>query len=698
MSANQQLKEPPSPGRWAALLLGVGCILAGLALNPFALPQFLPPGRTVPTEAVIVGQMSLLMAGGWLLWRRPRLAVVPGAVGALLSVGLAFAGLYGMQRAWAAAGEREGLLQDIDRSEDLALYLTARSLPGLEDLLLGRLLEGMAAELLAPLVRANGLVEAPAPAREATVGTVQVRQRPWARQAEMRDWPRAEWRPWRPFFLRSGSLEYAELHLEQGRFADPEETRYTAELTFAGGATTPAGALVHARARVQVLWVKTAPGQAWLDSAWLVQQWRTDDFRTTQADRPFFAEVLDQALPDSLARRALRTSLHRQLIVDSMRDPRFKKPHRHFTVHAFDRHPGLAVADVDGDGFEDIYIVARWGPNRLLHNQGDGTFVERATAFGLGIGDHSAAALFADFDNDGDQDLFLGRTLAPSQYLVNHNGRFVDRSAALVEGPLPGLVASLAAADYDGDGLLDLYCSTYAARMLLDQIEAPSSARAGLLDDFLSPPQSSRLWRLTRARLPRLVRDAPGPPNVLLKNMGDGRLGRVDNSPLAIWRNTLQASWGDYDNDGDADVYLANDFAPNNLLRNDGGGAFTDVTEPTGTADVGFGMGASWGDYDGDGRLDLYVTNMYSRAGRRITSGADAGPLQPLARGNSLWRNQTDRFARVSGPAPPALPVERGGWGWGGQFVDVDNDGWLDLYALSGFYTAPEEVAISEDT
>jgi hypothetical protein len=109
-------------------------------------------------------------------------------------------------------------------------------------------------------------------------------------------------------------------------------------------------------------------------------------------------------------------------------------------------------------------------------------------------------------------------------------------------------------------------------------------------------------------------------------------------------------------------------------------------------------MGASWGDYDRDGRQDLYVTNMYSRAGRRITARLDAAGFAPLARGNSLFRNQGDDFVRVSGLESPALLVERGGWGWGGQFVDLDNDGYLDIYALSGFYTAPEEVSLPEDT
>ena len=121
-----------------------------------------------------------------------------------------------------------------------------------------------------------------------------------------------------------------------------------------------------------------------------------------------------------------------------------------------------------------------------------------------------------------------------------------------------------------------------------------------------------------------------------------------------------------------------------------------EVAKQTGTSDVGFGMGASWGDYDNDGRQDLYVSNMHSRAGSRITAqvpGLDLR-LAQMARGNSLFRNEGDRFDKVSGLERPALQVEKAGWSWGGQFVDVDNDGFLDLYASSGFYSAPSVLAI----
>jgi hypothetical protein len=191
-----------------------------------------------------------------------------------------------------------------------------------------------------------------------------------------------------------------------------------------------------------------------------------------------------------------------------------------------------------------------------------------------------------------------------------------------------------------------------------------------------------------------------------LKNVGGGRF-KIDKTKeaaaLRVFRNTFQSTWGDFDGDGDQDVYVSNDFGPHNLIRNDGGGKFIDVTAQTGTVDTGFGMGASWGDYDNDGKLDLYSTNMYSTAGNRVLDvftqmGVELDPrLRKMASGSTLFRNMSGRFERVSGLEPPALLVGNGGWGWGSAFVDVNNDGFLDIYALAGYYTAPQEVARPAD-
>jgi len=112
-------------------------------------------------------------------------------------------------------------------------------------------------------------------------------------------------------------------------------------------------------------------------------------------------------------------------------------------------------------------------------------------------------------------------------------------------------------------------------------------------------------------------------------------------------------------------------------------------------------MGSSWGDYDNDGRQDLYVSNMYSKAGKRIirTVPSDMDPRYLLAtNGNRLFKNQQgERFDLVSGEEKDEIPVTKAGWSWGGQFSDFDNDGFLDIYVASGFYTAPKSVSCNID-
>ena len=660
--------------RAAVRLAGAALLLSGLAFNPLGLAHFFPT-HPLGIEGIIVLQIALLFGGGWLVWRCPRLPLIPIVFVALAFGALAALGGYGTVRSLQKVQERNRLLATIDRSEAVQQHLSGEALPLLAlGMYQGQLPVAPARALFAAAVDVAD-VEQTAEATEVVPAQGITRQR-W-KVAPAEQFYGSDIQLWGPLLVAVDSWDYAAFHIETGHFLDAEETIYQARLRFDASAQTKDGE------RTQILAWLVLDWQRQEDATWRIRRWETESLEMLTRAHALFAEVLDAALPHDEDRVRARFSRHAALVRQSFSDSAFVAPHRYFTRQAFDRHPGISVVDIDGDGYDDLYIAVRQGQNMLLHNGGDGTFAERAAQYGLDVEHHTAAALFADFDNDGDPDVFLGRTLAPSLYMVNEDGHFVTRD--LGDGVLPLLVASISAADYNGDGLLDVYFSTYAARMLLKAVATAS--QGVLLADFLPADHARTLYDLSRDRIGHLIYDAPGPPNVLLRNLGDGRFAAT----AAVWRNTLQATWADYDRDGDPDLYLANDFAANNLLRNDGG-VLVDVTAESGTADPGFGMGASWADYDGDGRQDLYVTNMHSSAGRRITAAAGSA-FAPLARGNSLLRNGSEGFTLVADS-----PVEDGGWGWGGQFLDFDNDGNLDIYALSGYYTPPSEVALPEDT
>ncbi|MDE2812284.1 MAG: VCBS repeat-containing protein, partial [Gemmatimonadota bacterium] len=590
----------------AVRLAGVALLLSGLAFNPLALAHFFP-GHPLGTEGIIVLQVTLLFGGGWLVWRCPRMPLIPIVLVALAFGAVAILGGYGTARSLQKMQERNRLLATIDRSEAVQQHLSGEALPLLA---LGMYQGQLPAAPARPLFGTAVDVADVKQTAEATeiVPALGIKRQRW-RIAPAEQVHGADIQLWNSLLAAVHFFDYTAFHIETGHFLDAEETIYQARLRFDASAQTKDGEHAQIRAWLVFEW------QQQEDATWRIRRWETESLEMLTREQALFAEVLDEVLPRDEDRARARFSRHAELVRQSFSDSVFVAPHRYFTRQAFDRHPGISVVDIDADGYDDLYIAVRWSRNMLLHNGGDGAFTERAAQYGLNVEHHTAAALFADFDNDGDPDVFLGRTLAPSLYMVNEDGHFA--SCDLGDGVLPFLVSSISAADYDGDGLLDVYFSTYAARMLL--AAAPSASRTdfwggALLADFLSADHARALYDLSRDRIGHLIYDAPGPPNILLRNLGDGRF----EPTAAVWRNTLQATWADYDRDGDPDLYLANDFAANNLLRNDDG-ALVDVTAESGAADPGFGMGASWADYDGDGRQDLYVTNMHSSAGRRIT-------------------------------------------------------------------------------
>jgi hypothetical protein len=546
-----------------------------------------------------------------------------------------------------------------------------------------------ATELFAEKVKVLGLESIEEPISEFSVPELDVLSQNWPVANSARSGSPGEIRLWKPLFARLAFFERAKFYFVRASFANENRNEITADVNFDGVARTPDGQLVHIQAKQQVDWKKPeGSGQ----DAWQIVSWKQKSLVTTHRDQTLFQDVVNQVIPEQL-RQQVQGSAHEQILLELAASPKPVPPHQYFSTHASSRHPSVSVVDIDRDGFDDIYVMARWGRNLMFRNRGDGTFEEIASRVGLDIEDHCASAMFADFDNDGDTDLFLGRTLQRSMYLVNENGHFVDRSSSHILTELPYLVFSISAADYNGDGLMDVYFSTYGPQNNLK----PNARTKRWLDDFLAPEQVEELHQL---RTNHHLLNRAGPPNVLMVNRGGGKFDlAAESKQVGAWRQTTQGTWSDFDDDGDLDLYLSNDYSVNTMFRNDGAQGFVDVTKPMQTADVGFGMGVSWGDYDLDGRQDLYVSNMFSKAGQRITSQIDS--LDPrfaqTARGNSLFRNIDGSFKKVSGLAPPALQVEKAGWSWSGQFVDINNDGYLDIHALSGYYTAPKQIAFAAD-
>ena len=331
-------------------------------------------------------------------------------------------------------------------------------------------------------------------------------------------------------------------------------------------------------------------------------------------------------------------------------------------------HQGIAVGDVNGDALEDVYVAQSTGiPNLLLVQNADGTTTDIAADSGVNFLDDTKGVLLIDVDNDGDQDLCcaMGSIILVSRN--NGQGRFVPWT--LLRAPDAGAFYSLTAADFDLDGDLDIYATRYVAGEYGVSIPIP--------------------WH-----------DANnGPTNHLFSNDGSGKFSDVTREfglDVNNRRFSLAASWTDVDNDGDLDLYVANDFGRNNLYRNDGE-KFTDIAADSGTEDQSAGMGVSWADYDLDGNVDLHVSNMFSSAGNRIAyqrrfrpgqSQDSLAEFQRHARGNSLYHNQGDgTFADVS----VYSGITMGRWSWGSRFVDINNDGYPDIVTPNGFLTNQEQ-------
>ena len=497
---------------------------------------------------------------------------------------------------------------------------------------------------------------------------------------------------WSAYFQDIDYFDYAKFYVVTASF-DLERTTWNAKLGFSGLAKTCQGQWQSVRATIDTQWRQADDADEPV-AGWKIASWSTRDFQTESSANRMFRNVLRSALPDPSTRATAQRSIHQEHVVQQiLLGKEFPPPYQPFFFAAFEDHPGLAVVDVNQDGFDDIYLMSRLGTNQFFLNQGDGTFREAAEELGLAISDHCSCAVFFDGDNDGDPDVFIGRTLKRSLYLVNDHGKYVRPKKSKFLGSMPRNVSSATVADYDNDGQLDLYVSTYC-------MTATSSAGFSRRQRRAKNNVGADTSALGKApapdkNVPSLI-NRTGPPNFLFHNVGDGKFETIRKTNLAIERLTFQSAWCDFDNDLDQDLFCANDFGPDYLFRNDGQGKFTDVTDEQGLALArsSLSMGISWADYDNDDTMDLYISGMYSKAGKRVLNGIEGEDdrLMQAAAGSTLFRGGATRFE------PQLDGAERkAGWSWGGQFADVDNDADQDIYIVSGYYTAPAALALPGD-
>ena len=283
---------------------------------------------------------------------------------------------------------------------------------------------------------------------------------------------------------------------------------------------------------------------------------------------------------------------------------------------------GLALGDYDNDGREDLYVSAlNGGPNRLYRNMGNFIFEDVSTQAGVNYAGTSKVSSWGDIDNDGDPDLYIGNRDEDDVLYINQgDGTFTEETTARgIYNPAP--TSAVLFSDINRDGWLDIYIGNMHQ------------------------------------------------PNIMYLNDGTGHFtDHAEASGATDDAVAMGSVFFDFDLDGDEDLYLPHDAqVPYILYRNDGNVQFTNISSEANVNYAGFGMGAEVGDFNQDGYMDIYITNLYD---------------------NVLYQNMGDGTFESVGEA---MHVNDQGMGWGSVFADFDNDRLQDIYVSNDFNFSPYE-------
>ena len=341
-----------------------------------------------------------------------------------------------------------------------------------------------------------------------------------------------------------------------------------------------------------------------------------------------------------------------------------------------DMGSGAGFVDYDNDGDLDLYVVNSPGPlkveissmspgNILYRNNGDGTFTDVTEKAGVGDRGHGMGCVFGDYDNDGDVDLYVTNFGRNILYRNNRDGTFSDVTEESGVGDDRWGTGAIFG-DYDRDGDLDLYVCNYVDYNLakIEKMKRESKQGGKSVPSALNP----------------IAFEAQD--NVLFRNGGDGTFSDV-TAKLGVEANggrSMQAIFTDFDLDGDLDLYVANDLTPNFLYENSGDGTFVDVSRESWAADFRGSMGLATGDYDSDGDLDLFISHWIDQENTLYRN--------LWAEGSEITDTKSNEAEPIRlidesyGSLLAEISMKDIGWGTG--FFDYDNDTDLDIFVANG--------------